>query len=64
MPLSDLNVNQLKTIVAQIEQTGTEYAEIHLIYKRPWWRHLKIVQGETLEKDCGNDPVSNLKKEI
>lgn len=53
MPLSDQNIKQIKSIAELIEKTSGDYGEIHLIYKRPCWRHIKIVQGETMEKkDC------------
>jgi len=51
MPLTPENIKQINKAADLIEKTG--YGEIHLIYKCPFWRHLKIVQSETMDKkDC------------
>lgn len=52
MPMP-LTLKQLKVIAHHsqlVEMTGTDYAEITLVYSRPFWKHLKLMTRDKLPK--------------
>lgn len=58
MGLTENQIKQVLKLVSQIESSGIDYGEIHLIYKKPYWRHVNILSGE-----CLVDPKKEIKKD-
>jgi len=49
MPLSQDQIKQIVDIANEIEQSGTDYGEIKLKFKRPYWRHIEKTTNENMQ---------------
>ena len=46
MPLSDEQRRIIDHAINMMEQSQSNYGEIHLIWKRPYWRHIQTVTAQ------------------
>lgn len=59
MPLSQDQIKQIIAIANEIEQSGTNYGEIKLKFKRPYWRHIEKTTNEDMQPDGKNADRKN-----